>query len=62
MDVDEPVPNLDHAELRSLVSDKNLFIFPIKARDYASKVDDLSTMQYLQKLQLLFSLTTWSLN
>ena len=62
MDVDETMPNLDKAELRNLVSNDNLFIFPIRMKTDGSRGDHLTTLQYLQKLQLLFSLTVWSLN
>jgi hypothetical protein len=62
MDVEETMPNLDKEDLRNLVSNENLFIFPIKMKTDGSRSDHLSTLQYLQKLQLLFSLTVWSLN
>jgi hypothetical protein len=62
MDVDETMPNLSNAQLRELVSNDNLFIFPIRMKTDGSRGDHLTTLQYLQKLQLLFSLTVWSLN
>lgn len=62
MDVEETMPNLDKEDLRNLVSNENLFIFPIKMKTDGARSDHLTTLQYLQKLQLLFSLTVWSLN
>jgi hypothetical protein len=62
MDVDETMPNLSKEELRELVSNDNLFIFPIKMKADEANADQLTTLQYMQKLQLLFSLTVWSLN